>query len=98
MSPPASSQAPSYATEGPATSASAWVRRLPRRRLACFGKWRNPIGMVGAAIILFNILVALFGPYVWTVDPNELVGLRFEGSAGRIQWGPTRSGATRWRG
>ena len=51
---------------------------MPRRRLAFLGKWRNPIGLVGAGIIVFNVLVALFGPYVWTVDPNELVALRFE--------------------
>jgi peptide/nickel transport system permease protein len=50
----------------------------PRRRLAFLGKWRNPIGLVGAAIILLNVLVALFGPYVWTIDPDELVALRFE--------------------
>ena len=41
-------------------------------------EWRNPIGLVGAGIIVFNILVALFGPYVWKVDPDELVALRFE--------------------
>jgi peptide/nickel transport system permease protein len=51
---------------------------LPRRRLGFLGKWRNPIGLVGAGIITLNILVALFGPYLWTVDPNELVALRFE--------------------
>ena len=43
------------------------------RRLAFLGKWRNPIGLVGAAIVLFNVLVALFGRFVWRVDPNELV-------------------------
>ena len=37
------------------------------------GKWRNPIGLVGAAIIIFNVLVALFGPFVWPVDPDKLV-------------------------
>jgi peptide/nickel transport system permease protein len=51
---------------------------LPRRRLSFLGKWRNPIGMVGAAIIVLNVLVALVGPYIWTVDPDELVALRFE--------------------
>jgi len=48
------------------------------RRFARLGKWRNPIGLVGAFIVLFNVFVALFGPYLWTVDPNELVALRFE--------------------
>jgi peptide/nickel transport system permease protein len=51
---------------------------MPKQRLGFLGKWRNPIGLVGAAIIIFNILVALFGPFVWTIDPDELVGLRFE--------------------
>jgi peptide/nickel transport system permease protein len=49
-----------------------------RRRFARLGKWRNPIGIVGAAIVLFNILVALFGPYVWKLDPDEIAYLRFE--------------------
>ena len=51
---------------------------MPKQRLGFLGKWRNPIGLVGAAIIIFNVLVALFGPFVWTVDPDELVALRFE--------------------
>ncbi len=51
---------------------------MPRRRLGFLGKWRNPIGLVGAGIIIFNVLVALLGPFVWSVDPNELAGFRFE--------------------
>ncbi len=46
-----------------------WVG-MPRRRLSFLGRWRNPIGIVGAAIITFNVLVAIFGPYVWTIDPD----------------------------
>ena len=38
---------------------------MPTRRLAFLGKWRNPIGLVGAGIIVFNIFVALFGPFIW---------------------------------
>jgi peptide/nickel transport system permease protein len=48
------------------------------RRFAGLGKWRNPIGLAGAAIVLFNVFVAVFGPYLWRVDPDELVALRFE--------------------
>ena len=77
MSPRRRAPKPAFATEGAGDATTAW-EAMPRRRLASLGKWRNPIGMVGAAIIVFNVLVALFGPYVWTVDPNELVGLRFE--------------------
>jgi peptide/nickel transport system permease protein len=51
---------------------------MPRRRLASLGKWRNPIGLVGAGIIVFNVLVALFGSFVWRVNADELVASRFE--------------------
>jgi peptide/nickel transport system permease protein len=77
MSPRRRAAQPAFATEGAGDATTAW-EAMPRRRLASLGKWRNPIGIVGAAIIVFNVLVALFGPYVWTVDPDELVGLRFE--------------------
>jgi peptide/nickel transport system permease protein len=53
-----------------ATTASAAYDALPRRRLIP-ARWRNPIGIVGAAIVLLCILTALFGPYVWTIDPND---------------------------
>jgi ABC-type dipeptide/oligopeptide/nickel transport system permease subunit len=62
-----------------ATEATTAWDAMPRRRLAFLGKWRNPIGLVGAAIIVFNVSVALFGRFLWTTDPNELAGLRFEG-------------------
>jgi peptide/nickel transport system permease protein len=68
---------PVFATEGAANGATAW-EAMPRRRLSSLGKWRNPIGMVGAGIIVFNVLVALLGSQVWRVDPDELVGSRFE--------------------
>jgi peptide/nickel transport system permease protein len=45
---------------------------MPKRRgLSFLGKWRNPIGLIGAGIILFNVFVALFGRFVWRVDPDE---------------------------
>ena len=59
------------------TAAETWGETR-HRRFARLGKWRNPIGLAGAFIVLFNVLVALFGPYVWRVDPDELVSLRFE--------------------
>jgi peptide/nickel transport system permease protein len=46
-----------------------WVA-APRSRLGFLGRWRNPIGLVGAGIIVFNVLFALLGPYLWTVDPD----------------------------
>jgi peptide/nickel transport system permease protein len=33
-------------------------------------RWRNPIGLVGAGIVGLCILTALFGPFLWTIDPN----------------------------
>ena len=77
MSPRRRAPEPAFATEGAGDAATSW-EAMPRRRLASLGKWRNPIGLVGAAIIAFNVLVALFGPFIWKVDPNELVALRFE--------------------
>lgn len=51
----------------------------PMRRRDRLGKWRNPIGMVGAAIVLFNIFLAVLGPQIWRLDPNAIDYLRFEG-------------------
>ena len=51
-----------------ATATPAW-EAIPRRRLIP-ARWRNPIGIVGAAIVGFCILTALFGRFIWTIDPN----------------------------
>ena len=58
-----------------AVGADAAVARAPwelvaRRRLSLPHKWRNPIGLVGAGIVGFNLLVSLFGRFVWRVDPD----------------------------
>ena len=66
-----------FAAEGAGDVPTVW-EAMPERRLAFLGKWRNPIGLVGASIIVFNILVALFGRSVWRVDPDELASDRFE--------------------
>jgi peptide/nickel transport system permease protein len=60
-----------FATEGGGDVASAWDAMPRRRRLSFLGKWRNPIGLIGAGIIVFNVLVALFGGFVWRLDPDE---------------------------
>ena len=31
-------------------------------------RWRNPLGVIGGVIIVFDILLALFGHLVWTID------------------------------
>jgi peptide/nickel transport system permease protein len=77
MSPRRGDPAPAFATDGGSDVATVW-EAMPRRRLAFLGKWRNPIGLVGAGIVALNVLVALFGPLVWTLDPNEIAYLRFE--------------------
>jgi peptide/nickel transport system permease protein len=77
MSPRRRAPEPAFATDGGGEVTTAW-EALPRRRLAFLGKWRNPIGLVGAGIVTFNVLVALFGRFLWEVDPDELVAVRFE--------------------
>ena len=56
---------------------SEW-EAMPSRRFGFLGKWRNPIGLVGAFIVVFNVFVALFGPYLWTLDPDAIAYMRFE--------------------
>jgi peptide/nickel transport system permease protein len=48
---------------------SPW-RSLPSRRVAVPHRWRNPLGLVGAGIIGFTVLVAVLGPEIWRLDPN----------------------------
>jgi peptide/nickel transport system permease protein len=43
---------------------------VPQVKRPLLGRWSNPIGVVGALIVGFMILVALFGQYVWTIDPD----------------------------
>jgi peptide/nickel transport system permease protein len=77
MSPRRRARRPAFATEGGGQVTTAWAA-MPKRRMSALGKWRNPIGLAGAFIVLFNVLVALFGPYVWKLDPDAIAYLRFE--------------------
>ena len=52
------------------TTAGSWAL-IKRRRWALPAKWRNPVGLVGAGIILFVLFIAVFGPLIWTIDPNN---------------------------
>ncbi len=54
---------------------TAWSE-VPRGRLDFLGKWRNPIGLVGAAIVGVNVLLALAGRFVWRIDPDDQAGDR----------------------
>jgi peptide/nickel transport system permease protein len=76
MSPRRRAMRAALATEGGSQATTAW-EAMPARRLSFLGKWRNPIGLVGAGIIVFNILVAVFGRFAWRHDPDELVADRF---------------------
>jgi len=59
-------------TDGGGDVPAGWAAMPTRRsRLAFLGKWRNPIGLIGAGIIIFNLLVALVGRFVYRVDPDE---------------------------
>ncbi len=60
-----------------ATATAAW-ERMPRRRLLP-ARWRNPIGLVGAAIVGLCVLTALVGRHVWTKDPDDPVSDRLQG-------------------
>jgi peptide/nickel transport system permease protein len=71
-------EGPVLAPEGPSEiGKGAWVD-TPARKAGRFAKWRNPIGIAGACIVGFNLFIALFGRFLWTTDPNELVAMRLE--------------------
>ena len=71
-------EGPILAPEGPSEiGKDAWVY-APARRPARFAKWRNPIGITGAVIVGFNVFVAAFGRFIWTIDPDELVAIRLQ--------------------
>jgi peptide/nickel transport system permease protein len=58
--------APVLVPEGPSeVGADQWVY-VSTRRPARFAKWKNPIGIAGA----------ILGKFIWTTDPNDLVGMR----------------------
>jgi peptide/nickel transport system permease protein len=55
--------------EGPDPRAVA-APAVPTVKKPLLGRWSNPIGIVGAVIVGFVILAALFGQFVWTIDPD----------------------------
>ncbi len=50
-------------------SGEVWDQ-VPRGWLRIRQGWRNPIGLIGAAIVLLNVLTAIVGPILWRVDPT----------------------------
>jgi hypothetical protein len=61
--PMAPTNPPVLAAEGVADAYGHWAA-MPRQRGAFLGKWRNPIGLIGAGIVAFNLFVAVFGKYI----------------------------------
>ncbi len=59
-----------------AAATAAW-EAVPRRRLVP-ARWRNPIGLVGAAIVGLCVLTALLGRFVWRNDPNDPIADRLQ--------------------
>jgi peptide/nickel transport system permease protein len=51
---------------------------VPRRRRIP-ARWRNPIGIVGAAIVALCVFAALFGRFIWSIDPNDPAADRLQG-------------------
>jgi peptide/nickel transport system permease protein len=61
------------------TATTAGWRLVPRRRWALSARWRNPVGIAGASMVAFVVLTAIFGPLIWTIDPNSPVYERLQG-------------------
>jgi peptide/nickel transport system permease protein len=61
------------------TATEAW-KLVPRRRHQVLpARWRNPIGIAGAVIVGIAILLAILGPYLWTINPNAPAYTGFQG-------------------
>jgi peptide/nickel transport system permease protein len=71
-------ETPILVPEGPSEVGTDQWAYAPAARSGRLAKWKNPIGIAGAVIVGFNVLVALFGRFVWSIDPNDLVGVRLQ--------------------
>ena len=63
-------EGPILAPEGPSDLGAGQWAYAPSRPARSFAKWRNPIGIAGAIIVGFNVFIALFGKYLWSIDPH----------------------------
>ncbi len=62
-----------------AAPAAATTAVRPVRRLGIPRKWRNPIGMIGAVIIVLTVLIALLAPLIAPYSPSEQKAKRLLG-------------------
>ena len=69
-------EAPILLPEAPSEVATDQWAYVATRRTGRLAKWKNPIGIAGAVIVVLNVLIALFGRFVWRTDPDDLVGIR----------------------
>jgi peptide/nickel transport system permease protein len=53
------------------TAVAASWKLLPLRRLSVPARWRNTVGIAGATIAGLMALTAIFGRFVWTINPNN---------------------------
>ena len=61
-----------------ATTAGTWDL-IRKRRLSIPRRWRNPIGLIGAGIVVFVVFVAIFGQLIWTIHPDNPAWERLQG-------------------
>jgi peptide/nickel transport system permease protein len=63
----------------PTVLARSLARVAQRRRLIPRGTFRSPAAVIGTTVVAFAVLAAVFGPLVWTVEPDALVAVRLQG-------------------
>jgi peptide/nickel transport system permease protein len=69
-------EAPILVPDAPSELGTEQWAYVATSRTGRLAKWKNPIGIAGAVIVFLNVLIALFGRFVWRTDPNDLVGVR----------------------
>ena len=75
----------------PEAPLQAWAG-VPRGRLAVPHAWRNPIGLVGAFLVLTTLLVAVLGPQIWRIAPSSQHWRRLQPPSGTNPMGTDELG------
>lgn len=74
------------------SAATASIERPAKRRLSIPSAWRQPLAVVGVVIIVFWLLVALFGPMLPLQDPLAQTGDRLMAPSGAHWFGTDELG------